>query len=115
MQITEVLISYYANAIAEQKALKKKKSEQKKSEQKKSEQKKSEQKIVSKKNTIMKSDPPVKSTDSLRKPAKKKKLEIQADESVNHQIFGLESADNSWVDRLKEVNPAAYQNLRDWD
>jgi hypothetical protein len=39
----------------------------------------------------------------------------ESDVVLEEPIFGLESKNRSWVERLKKINPAAYQNLKNWD
>lgn len=76
----------------------------------------SENKKVGKKNKAsnqMKKSPPSEVSRSA-KPMENIEY-VDTTESIVSEYFGAEASDNSWAERLKEVNPAAYENLRNWD
>jgi hypothetical protein len=105
MNITEVLISYYTTAIEEHKA------ESKPPAKKKAATKKIEK--TNESTAIMQNNKPAKKT-TMPKPAIVAPVQ-ESEELLEEPIFGLESTDKSWAKRLKKVNPAAYQNLKNWD
>lgn len=81
----------------------------------------SENKTKSKKSLtkkIKKTNKPVDVMENT-KPEKKEKISEtqivtpinELDELLEVPIFGVESTDRWWLQRLKKVNPAAYQNL----
>ena len=106
MHITEVLISYYTKAIAEYQAegmipkappkLKNKKIK-----------KTTESTTMQNTNQVNSSTLPRAANDSA--PIK------ESEDLLEEPIFGLTSEDRSWVNRLKKSNPAAYENLKNWD
>jgi hypothetical protein len=106
MNITEVLISYYTNAIEEHKAESKKPPAKKKPATKKIEK-------TNESTVIMQNNKPVKKA-TMPKPAIVAPVQ-ESEELLEEPIFGLESTDKSWAKRLKKVNPAAYHNLKNWD
>ena len=106
MNINEVLISYYTKAIEEHKAESKKPLAKKKPEPKKVEK-------TNESTAIMQNNKPAKNP-TIPKPAIVAPVQ-ESEELLEEPIFGLESTDKSWAKRLKKVNPAAYQNLKNWD
>lgn len=106
MNINEVLISYYTTAIEEHKAESKKQLAKKKAATKKTE-KTNESTVIMQNN---------KSAKNPTMPEPEIVAPVRESEDVSEApIFEVASTSKRWARRLQKINPAAYENLRNWD
>ena len=109
MHITEVLISYYTKAIADYQAesmIPKAKPKLKNKKIKKT----TESTTMQNTNQVNSSTPGRRPVDNT--PVDNTTVEETSD-LLEEPVFG--SSNSSWVNRMKKISPAAYQNLKNWD
>jgi hypothetical protein len=108
MQITELLISYYTQAIAEHKAASKQLAKKPRLSNIKKTKKTNESKIT------MQQPTPIPSR--LPKPVTSNSTIVESKDVLEEPIFGIEDDDDrKWANCLKKYNPEAYQRLLNGD